>query len=166
MHTIQFLGVNPQAATTPPSSTRWRSRRWTTRSATASFESPLAGRQHLPDRAQRFRLAVLRLAGVSTNGSGFTTAMPYAPSGAQVAFIKNNGSISQPSILTPARTASRSWPPSASTIRPRTSRSRCWSMARRSVGYDHARLQSPLTLLTRRRISRSRPARIPSNSSA
>ena len=60
-----------------------------------SFEEPALAAQGLPDRAHRHPLAVLRAAGVSTNGSAFTVGNPNAPGGDQVAFIKDTGSMSQ-----------------------------------------------------------------------
>jgi hypothetical protein len=61
----------------------------------SSFEAPAlaaAAYQIAPGSTQ---WQYTGIAGVSSNGSGFTAGNPNAPDGNQVAFIKNNGSISQ-----------------------------------------------------------------------
>ena len=64
------------------------------------------------------------IAGVSTNASGFTTGNPNAPSGTQVAFLKDTASISQTVYLEAGVYNFRCSPRSASTTRPRTRKSR------------------------------------------
>ena len=112
-------------------------------------------------------------AGVSTNNSGFTAGSCQCPRrGPRSPSSRTTAASANPSTSTPARTTSRSWPPSDSIIRPRPNRSRCWSTARKSPWSRRPpprpppppRPRTSFTLLTRRRISRSRPARIRSNS--
>jgi len=60
-----------------------------------SFEAPtLAAKAYEVDPASS-PWQFSGLAGVSTNGSGFTTGNPNAPQGTQLAFIKNNASMTQ-----------------------------------------------------------------------
>ncbi len=59
------------------------------------FRGAGLGRQRLPDRARQFALEFSGDTGVSANASGFTHGNPNAPNGTQVAFLKNNASMSQ-----------------------------------------------------------------------
>jgi len=63
-------------------------------------------------------------AGVSANNSGFTRGNPPAPSGTQVAFIKNNASMSQLVYLNAGVYNLSVWPRSVSITRPRMKISR------------------------------------------
>ena len=105
---------------------------------------------------------------MSTNGSAFTTGNANAPNGAQVAFIKNNGSISQ-SVYFDAGTYNISFLATQRANYQTQNQQIEVLVDGTQVAFDHASFHHPApryTSLTRRRISRSRPARIPSNSSA
>ena len=97
------------------------------------------------------------VAGVSTNGSAFTNGSAKAPDGAQVAFIKNNAGISQ-AVYFDAGTYNISFLAAQRADYQTQNQTNRGPGQRRASRFDHA-LRHQLHCLTRRRISRSRPAR-------
>ena len=85
------------AATTPPSSTRSIVAPASTRrrSADAGFEQVAVGAGQFQYRPAGSPWTFAGDAGLSANGSGFTSGNPPAPEGAQVAFLQKTGSFSQ-----------------------------------------------------------------------
>ena len=113
MHTIQFVGLNPQGGDNTAFVDAVTITPIPTRSATAVSRQPALAAEYLPVFAQRFALAVTGRAGVSSNGSALTSGNPNAPGGNQVAFMQDTGSISQSVYLDDRlRTTSRCRPPS------------------------------------------------------
>ena len=87
------------AATTPPLSIKWCSVQLRYRRAVAGYRFRDAvgrlGRVGLPVRPPASPWLFVGQAGVSGNGSDFTSGNPVAPQGSQVAFLQNAGSFSQ-----------------------------------------------------------------------
>jgi hypothetical protein len=95
MHTIEFLGLSPASADSTGFIDQVAIANVTGSLSDGSFETPVlsASTFQVAPSGSAWQFTVS--AGVSTNGSGFTAGNANAPDGAQVAFIKNGGGISQ-----------------------------------------------------------------------
>ncbi|MGA2257257.1 MAG: hypothetical protein ABSG53_21590, partial [Thermoguttaceae bacterium] len=95
VHTIQFLGTSPQSAESTALIDQVTLATAENSFSNGSFESPVLAAKAYQIAPGGSGWQFAGDAGVSTNQSGFTIGSANAPDGAQVAFIKNNGSISQ-----------------------------------------------------------------------
>ncbi len=97
VHTIQFIGLTAGSGTS--SSTALLDNVTLTAAENSfsdgSFEAPVLPAYGYAIDPNGSAWQFSGLAGVTTDLSAFTTASAYAPDGAQAAFIKNNGSMSQ-----------------------------------------------------------------------
>ena len=85
------------------------------------------------NRARQFALAVLGRHRRERNGSDFTVGNPNAPNGNQVAFLKNNASMSQTVYLEAGVYNLSFLAAQRVNSRPRIRKSRSWSTARKSA---------------------------------
>ena len=95
MHTIQFLGLNPAGGDNTAFVDEVAITAQTQLDQRRQFRGAGTGREHLPVRAHRFGLAVLRRGRGGQQWQRFTSSNPNAPDGTQVAFVQGNGSMSQ-----------------------------------------------------------------------
>ncbi len=175
-HTIQFIGMSPQGSTTTALIDEVALNAGGRRNHRRRFRDAGLGREHLPGRAQRHALAVLRIGRHEHQcDSSLTAGNATAPQGDQVGFLMNTGSMSQ-TVYLDADTYDLSFLAVQRVDRPDRKPANPGA-GRRHAGrrLDHAHqhhrhfdteFHPHVHCLTRRRISRSRPACIRSRSSA
>ena len=96
VHTIKFLGMSPPAGESTALHRPGDPRDGGKLLQQRQFRGPGLGRRRPTRSSPAVPAGSSRAtAGLSTNNSGFTTGSANAPDGNQVAFIKNNASISQ-----------------------------------------------------------------------
>ncbi len=95
LHTIKFLGMSPQTGESAALIDQVTLATAENSLSNGSFEAPVLAAKAYAVEPSGSGWQFSGDAGLSTNNSGFTTGSANAPDGAQVAFIKDNGSISQ-----------------------------------------------------------------------
>ncbi len=162
VHTIQFLGMSPSTADSTALIDQVAIATAESSFSDGGFETPVLAKAAYQIAPSGSGWQFSGLAGVSANGSGFTAGNVKAPQGIQVAFLKNNGSISQ-TVFFDAGTYNISFLAAQRAGYQTASKLRSWSTAPKSA---RSRPSVPVTFLTKRRISLSPPAHVLSNSSA